>query len=100
MNQSAKYRQTTSECNEVVQMLPHPCTKAKMLAIAQSWILLAALAERNSHLNAATTGPIRALGERCRPDKSGMKCRVAVRKMQKIAQPHTSFSLYDGEIKH
>jgi AcrR family transcriptional regulator len=29
-----------------------------------------------------------------------MKSRAAVRKTQKIAQPHTSFSIYAGEIEH
>jgi hypothetical protein len=54
MNQSVKYRQTASECCEAAMLLSDHREKAKMLAMAQSWISLAALAERNSHLEAAT----------------------------------------------
>ena len=56
MNQSVKYRQTASECCEAARILSDPREKAKMLAMAQSWILLADQAERNSRLKAATTG--------------------------------------------
>ena len=56
MNQSVKYRQTASECCEAARIRSDPREKAKMLAMAQSWILLADQAERNSHLKAATAG--------------------------------------------
>jgi hypothetical protein len=56
MNQSAKYRQTASECYEAARILFDPCEKAKLLAMAQLWILLAGQAERNIHLKAADTG--------------------------------------------
>jgi hypothetical protein len=56
MNQSVKYRQTASECYEAARILSDPRKKARMLAMAQSWILLADQAERNIHLKAATTG--------------------------------------------
>jgi hypothetical protein len=56
MNQSGKYRQAASECYEGARVLSDPREKAKMLAMAQSWILLADQAARNSHLKAATTG--------------------------------------------
>ena len=56
MNQFVKYRQTAAECCEAARILSDPREKAKMLAIAQSWILLADQAERNSHLKAATAG--------------------------------------------
>jgi hypothetical protein len=48
MNQSVKYRQTASECREAARILSDPREKAKMLAMAQLWILLADQAERNS----------------------------------------------------
>ncbi len=56
MDESAKYRQTASECYEAARILSNPREKAKMLAMAQSWILLADQADRNCHLKAATTG--------------------------------------------
>jgi hypothetical protein len=56
MNQSVTYRQNAAECYEAARILSDHREKAKMLAIAQSWISLAALAERNSHLEAAITG--------------------------------------------
>jgi hypothetical protein len=56
MNQSMKYRQNAAECYEAARVLPDHREKAKMLAIAQSWITLAAQAERNSQLEAAITG--------------------------------------------
>jgi hypothetical protein len=56
MNQSVTYRQNAAECYEVARILSNHREKAKMLAIAQSWISLATLAERNSHLEAAITG--------------------------------------------
>jgi alkanesulfonate monooxygenase SsuD/methylene tetrahydromethanopterin reductase-like flavin-dependent oxidoreductase (luciferase family) len=51
MNQ---YRQSAAECYEAARILSGHREKAEMLAIAQSWILLAALAERTSHLDATT----------------------------------------------
>ena len=56
MNQSMKYRQNAAECCEAARILCDHREKAKMLAIAQSWITLAAQAERNSQLEAAITG--------------------------------------------
>jgi hypothetical protein len=56
VNQSVKYRQTASECCEAARIRSDPREKAKMLAMAQSWILLADQAERKSHLKAATAG--------------------------------------------
>jgi hypothetical protein len=56
MNQSMKYRQNAAECYEAARVLSDHREKAKMLAIAQSWITLAAQAERNSQLEAAITG--------------------------------------------
>jgi hypothetical protein len=56
VNQSKKYRQNAAECYEAARILSDHREKAKMLAIAQSWITLAAQAERNSQLEAAITG--------------------------------------------
>ena len=56
MNQSMKYRQNAAECYEAARVLSDHREKAKMLAIAQSWITLAAQAERNSQLEDAITG--------------------------------------------
>ena len=55
-NQSMKYRQNAAECHEAARVLSDHREKAKMLAIAQSWITLAAQAERNSQLEDAITG--------------------------------------------
>ena len=51
MNQSVTYRQNAAECYEAARILSDPRQKAKLLAMAQSWISLADLAERNSHLD-------------------------------------------------
>jgi hypothetical protein len=56
MNQSVKYRQNAAECYEAARILSDPRQKAKLLAMAHSWISLADHAERNSHFEAATTG--------------------------------------------
>jgi hypothetical protein len=50
MNQSVTYRQNAAECYEAARILSDPRQKAKLLAMAQSWISLADLAERNCHL--------------------------------------------------
>ena len=50
MNQSVKYRQNAAECYEAAEILSDN-KKADMLARAQSWILLAELAARNSNLD-------------------------------------------------
>jgi hypothetical protein len=46
MNQSEKYRENAPECYELVRILSDPRERAKMLARAQAWILLADQAER------------------------------------------------------
>ena len=51
MNQAVKCRQNAAECYEAVKILSDPGAKAKMLARAQSWMLLADLAARNSNLD-------------------------------------------------
>jgi hypothetical protein len=51
MNQSVTYRQNAAECYEAARILSDPRQKSKLLAMAQSWISLADLAERNSHLD-------------------------------------------------
>jgi hypothetical protein len=51
MNQSVTYRQNAVECYEAARILSDPRQKGKLLAMAQSWISLADLAERNSHLD-------------------------------------------------
>jgi hypothetical protein len=51
MNQSGKYRQAASQCYEGARIISDPREKAKWLAMAQSWILLADQAERNSNLD-------------------------------------------------
>jgi hypothetical protein len=51
MNRSVTYRQNAAECYEAARILSDPRQKAKLLAMAQSWISLADLAERNSHLD-------------------------------------------------
>jgi hypothetical protein len=56
MNQSVKYRQNAADCYEAARILSDPRQKAKLLAMAHSWISLADHAERNSHFEAATTG--------------------------------------------
>ena len=45
MNQSVTYRQNAAECYEAARILSAPRQKAKLLAMAQSWILLADLAD-------------------------------------------------------
>jgi hypothetical protein len=50
MNRSAKCRQNAAECYEAAEILSDN-KKADMLARAQSWILLAELAARNSNLD-------------------------------------------------
>ena len=55
MNRSEKYRQNAAECYKAARILSDALQKAKMLARAQAWILLADQAERNSHLNLKTT---------------------------------------------
>ena len=59
INQSEKYRQNAAECYEAARILSAPRQKAKLLAMAQSWILLADLAERNSHLDRVYETPPR-----------------------------------------
>ena len=81
MNQSVTYRQNAAECYEAARILSDPRQKAKLLAMAQSWISLADHADRDSHFEAATD-PL-PKGER----------RVA-RRPAVLRQPHTSFSLY------
>ena len=49
MNQSVKYRQNAADCCEMARMLSAPRKKAKMLAMAQSWKLLADHTEREAH---------------------------------------------------
>jgi len=56
MDQYMKYRQNAAECYEAARILSDHREKAKMLAIAQSWITLAAQAEQNSQLEDAITG--------------------------------------------
>jgi hypothetical protein len=51
MNRPEKYRQNAAECYEAASILSDPREKAKMLARAQSWILLADLAARSSNLD-------------------------------------------------
>ena len=60
MNQSVTYRQNAAECYEAARILSAPRQKAKLLAMAQSWISLADLAERNSHLDRIDETPPRA----------------------------------------
>ena len=43
MNQSVTYRQNAAECYEAARILSDPRQKAKLLAMAQSWISLADL---------------------------------------------------------
>ncbi len=51
MNQSVTYRQNAAECYEAARILSDSRQKAKLLAMAQSWISLADLADLNSHLD-------------------------------------------------
>ena len=53
MNQSVTYRQNAAACYEAARILSEPRQKAKLLAMAQLWISLADLAERNSILIAS-----------------------------------------------
>ncbi len=50
MNQSMKCRLNAAECYAAARILSDN-KKANMLARAQSWLLLADIAERNSNLN-------------------------------------------------
>jgi hypothetical protein len=59
MNQSVTYRQNAAECYEAARILSDSRQKAKLLAMAQSWISLADLAERNSHLDRIDETPPR-----------------------------------------
>jgi hypothetical protein len=59
MNRPEKYRQKAVECYEAARILSDPRQKAKLLAMAQSWISLADLAERNSHLDRIDETPPR-----------------------------------------
>jgi hypothetical protein len=67
MNQSVTYRQNAAACYEAALILSDQGQKAKLLAMAQSWISLADLAERNSHLDRINeTPPRRESGTRAR----------------------------------
>jgi hypothetical protein len=57
MKQSVKYRQNAAECFEAARILSDSHMKAKMIARAQSWILLADLAERNINLDPIYENP-------------------------------------------
>jgi hypothetical protein len=59
MNQSVTYRQNAAVCYEAARILSDSRQKAKLLAMAQSWISLADLAERNSHLDRIDETPPR-----------------------------------------
>ena len=56
MNRPGKYRQNAAECYETARVLSDPRTKAKVLAMAQSWKSLADYSEWNSHFEVVTTG--------------------------------------------
>ena len=56
MNQSVSYRQNAAACYEAARILSDPRQKAKLLAMGQSWISLADLADRNSHLDETDHG--------------------------------------------
>jgi hypothetical protein len=71
MNQSAKYRQSAAECYEVARILSDHHKKAELLAMTQSWILLAAQAERNSRLEHIYETPATP---RLAPQKCGRAC--------------------------
>ena len=50
MNQFVKYRKNAAECYEAARILSDPRQKAKLLAMAQSWISLADLKVAGSQL--------------------------------------------------
>jgi len=50
MNQSVTYRQNAAKCYEAARILSDPRQKAKLLAMAQSWISLADLKVAGSQL--------------------------------------------------
>jgi hypothetical protein len=56
MNQSVKYRQNAAECYEVARVLSDSRHKAKLLAMAQSWISLADQVERDHLLSIVPKG--------------------------------------------
>jgi hypothetical protein len=66
MNEPMKYRQNAVECYQMARLLLGHREKEEMLAMAQSWRLLAALAERNCHLEAATTDLTGMRGPTCK----------------------------------
>ena len=51
MNRYVKCRRNAAACYDAARILSDSHKKAKMLARAQSWILLADLAARNSNLD-------------------------------------------------
>ena len=55
MNRPEKYRQNAAECYDAARILSEPDGKAKMLARAQAWLMLADQAERNSNFNLEPT---------------------------------------------
>jgi hypothetical protein len=57
VNQSEKYRRKAAECYDMALAFSDHHKKAAMLAIAQSWKLLADQAERNSYFEAAIAKP-------------------------------------------
>jgi hypothetical protein len=59
MNHFVTYRQNAAECYDAARILSDPHQKTKLLAMAQSWISLADLAERNSHLDRIDETPSR-----------------------------------------
>ncbi len=63
MNPSVTYRQNAAECYEAARVLSVPHQKAKLLAMAQSWISLADFAERNSRLDRIDETSPRPLSE-------------------------------------
>ena len=50
MSQSVTYRQNAAACYEAARILSDPRQKAKLLAMAQSWISLADLKAAGSQL--------------------------------------------------
>jgi hypothetical protein len=45
MNRAVKYRRNATDCFAMAQQFPDPLSKAGMLAMSQSWLVLAEVAQ-------------------------------------------------------
>jgi hypothetical protein len=76
-NKSEEYRRSAAECLRVAEQTADPTAKAELIAMARSWIALAAQAERNSQADivyetpppAQQEQPVAQQQQQIQPDK-------------------------------